>query len=80
MRREAQQLTPPPPRRARPCPSPTPQYQPKALDKFVLHKGIADNLKKLVSGRSALLLHPRPGPAAGCCWLLAAGCLGCDAC
>lgn len=24
------------------------KYQPKALDKFVLHKGIADNLKKLV--------------------------------
>jgi hypothetical protein len=25
------------------------QYQPKALDKFVLNKGISDNLKKLVS-------------------------------
>ncbi|GBF88337.1 replication factor C subunit 3 [Raphidocelis subcapitata] len=25
------------------------KYQPKALDKFVLHKGIADNLKKLVA-------------------------------
>jgi hypothetical protein len=30
--------------------APAPQYQPKVLDKFVLHKGIADNLKKLVRG------------------------------
>ena len=32
-----------------PKPLNPPQYQPKALDKFVLHQGIAANLKKLVA-------------------------------